>query len=365
MTEITDPLFEPLEFRRGPAMPNRFMLAPLTNSQSHADGRLSEVERRWLTMRAEGGFGLTMTCAVHVQRVGQGFPGQLGVFSDDHLGGLAGLASAIRAAGGLSSIQLHHAGMRSPADLIGTTPVCPSVNEEFGARALDTGEVEQLVEDFVRAAERADAAGFDGVELHGAHGYVLCQFLSSEINHREDRYGGTLENRARPLLEIIEGIRRRCRPDFQLGVRLSPERFGIRLEEARELASRLMGSGDLDFLDMSLWDVAKEPEEEAFHGRTLLSCFTELERGSTRLGVAGKVRSAADARRCLADGADFVLLGRAAILHHDFPRRAAADPDFEHVALPVSRVYLDNEGLGSAFIEYMRRWPGFVAEPDD
>lgn len=364
MTQESSSLFEPLEFRRGPAMKNRFMLAPLTNSQSHPDGRLSDVERRWLTMRAEGGFGLTMTCAAHVQACGQGFPGQLGVFSDDHLPGLTGLASAIRAAGSLSAIQLHHAGMRSPAELIGETPVCPSVNEEFGARALSTGEVEQLVDDFVCAAERADAAGFDGVELHGAHGYVLCQFLSSDINHREDRYGGSLENRARPIFEIVEGIRRRCRPDFQLGVRLSPERFGIVLEEARELAGWLMASGELDYLDMSLWDVTKEPEEEAFRGRTLLSCFADIERGGTRLGVAGKVRTAADARRCLADGADFVLLGRAAILHHDFPRRAASDPDFEPVALPVTDAYLRNEGLGDAFIEYMRRWQGFVADPE-
>ena len=89
-------LFEPLSFVRGPAMKNRFMLAPLTNLQSHEDGRLSDEEFRWLTMRAEGGFGLTMTCAAHVQAQGQGFPGQLGIFSDAHLPGLTRLASTIR-----------------------------------------------------------------------------------------------------------------------------------------------------------------------------------------------------------------------------------------------------------------------------
>src|SRR5690606_38062308 len=81
-------LFEPLSLARGPAMKNRFMLAPLTNTQSHADGRLSDAEHRWLTMRAEGGFALTMTCAAHVQAGGQGFPGQLGVFGDQHVEGL-------------------------------------------------------------------------------------------------------------------------------------------------------------------------------------------------------------------------------------------------------------------------------------
>ena len=193
---MTD-VFDPLTFIRGPAMKNRFALAPLTNSQSHADGQLSEDEFRWLVMRARGGFGLTMTCAAHVQAIGQGFPGQLGAFSDDHLEGLTRLAAAIREQASVAVIQLHHAGMRSPAELIGGQPVCPSEEAEFGARALTGGEVERLIEDFVEAAVRAERAGFDGVELHGAHGYVLAQFLSPAVNRRTDRYGGSAENRAR------------------------------------------------------------------------------------------------------------------------------------------------------------------------
>ena len=137
---MTD-LLQPLTFPRGPAMKNRFMLAPLTNTQSGDDGVLSEEEFHWLTMRSAGGFGLTMTCAAHVQEIGRGFPGQLGVFSDEHLAGLTRLADRIREDNSVSIVQLHHAGMRSPRDLIGEAPVCPSVNEEFGARALDTDEV--------------------------------------------------------------------------------------------------------------------------------------------------------------------------------------------------------------------------------
>lgn len=207
-------------------MKNRFMLAPLTNLQSHPDGTLSEDEFRWLTKRAEGGFGVTMTCAAHVQRIGQGFPGQLGVFSDAHLPGLTRLAAAIKAAGSISMVQLHHAGMRSPKELIGEAPVCPSDNEETGARALSEAEVEQLIEDFVAAAVRSERAGFDGVEIHGAHGYILCQFLSSEINRRTDRFGGSAENRERVIREIIKGVRARCRPNFILGLRLSPNGSG-------------------------------------------------------------------------------------------------------------------------------------------
>jgi hypothetical protein len=132
------------------------MLAPLTNTQSHADGRLSEDEFRWLTMRAQGGFGLTMTCAAHVQRQGQGFPGQLGVWDDMHIDGLSRLATAIKAQGSHSIVQLHHAGMRSPKDLIGEAPLCPSDNAETGARGLSLDEVRRLRDDFIAAARRAE-----------------------------------------------------------------------------------------------------------------------------------------------------------------------------------------------------------------
>jgi 2,4-dienoyl-CoA reductase-like NADH-dependent reductase (Old Yellow Enzyme family) len=250
-------LFDPLTLTHGPAMKNRFALAPLTNLQSHPDGRLSDDEFNWLTWRAKGGFALTMTCAAHVQRIGQGFPGQLGIFGDEHLEGLTRLAAEIKKNQSIAVAQLHHAGMRSPKDLIGEAPVAPSDDQATGARGLSTAEVEQLVEDFVAAAVRAERAGFDGVEIHGAHSYILCQFLSEGLNRRDDRYGGSPENRARVIKEIIEGVRARCRPDFSLGLRLSPERFDLKLMEIRELARQVLAEARIDYLDMSLWDYAK------------------------------------------------------------------------------------------------------------
>lgn len=355
-------LFAPLSFARGPQLANRFVLAPLTNLQSHSDGQLSDDDLHWLSLRAQGGFALTMTCAAHVQACGQGFPGQLGIWSDAHVAGLERLAAALRAAGSVGIVQLHHAGMRTPPALIGTRPVAPSDDAETTARALTFDEVRALRDDFVAAAVRAQRAGFDGVELHGAHGYVLCQFLSADTNRRTDAYGGSLENRCRLLFEIVDGIRRRCHPGFTLGVRLSPERFGIRLDEARETFRRLVADGRVDFIDLSLWDVFKAPGEEAFQGRPLIDWFTELERGDVRVGVAGKIMDAATARRCLEHGADFVVLGRAGILHHDFPKQVRTNPDFAAVPLPVPRAYLRSEGLGPAFVDYMATWKGFVAE---
>lgn len=358
---MTTTLFDEVRFDHGPAMANRFMLAPLTNSQSHADGTLSDEEHHWLTMRAEGGFGLTMTCAAHVQAVGQGFPGQLGIFCDAHLAGLTRLAHDIKKHHSLAIVQLHHAGHRSPADLVGT-PVCPSDDPATGARALATAEVEQLVEDFVSAAVRAESAGFDGVELHGAHGYVIAQFLSPEVNRRDDNYGGSLVNRSRVLFDIIDGVRSRTGPDFNLSVRLSPERFGLQTSEIVAVYTRLVDEAKVDFVDMSLWDVGKSGVDEGFTDKVLIDVFAGIERGSVKLAVAGKMYSAADCRFALDHGADMVVIGRGAILHHDFPRLCAADGNFVVRGLPVTRAALRDEGLSDPFIAYMGSWPGFVAD---
>ena len=356
-------LFAPLTLAHGPALKNRLVLAPLTNLQSHPDGTLSDDEFKWLTWRAKGGFALTMTCAAHVQRIGQGFPGQLGVFGDEHLPGLTRLAAQIKAYGSVAVVQLHHAGMRSPKDLIGEAPVAPSDDEGTGARGLSTAEVEQLIEDFIAAAVRSEQAGFDGVEIHGAHSYILCQFLSEGLNRRTDRFGGSPENRARPILQIIDGIRARCGADFSLGLRLSPERFELKLMEIRELARQVLAEGKIDYLDMSLWDYAKLPADEEFQHRTLMGWFTDLPRGSVRLGCAGKIMTPADAEACLERGMDFVLLGRAAILHHDWPAKLAADPAFKPAQIPVTADHLRAEGLGPAMVKYMQTWKGFVEEP--
>lgn len=336
------------------------MLAPMTNTQSHEDGRLSEDEYHWLTMRAKGGFGITMTCASHVQEIGKGFPGQLGIFSDDHIQGHQKLSAAIKAHGSVAVIQLHHAGMRSPLELIGERAVCPSDHEKYNARELTLSEVHQLRDDFIAAAVRAKVSGYDGVEVHGAHGYILTQFLSTKINQRRDEYGGSLENRSRLLFEIVNSIREKCGPEFLLGIRLSPERFGMKLSEVKKVTQRLIDEGNIDFLDISLWDVFKMPEEEEHQGHSLLDHFTQLDRGAVKLTVAGKIRTGSDVKKVLEADVDFVSIGRAAILHHDFPNRVMENSSFSPIALPVSPDYLRNEGLGENFITYMQRWDGFV-----
>src|SRR5699024_6914619 len=169
---------------------------------------------------------------------------------------------------------------------------------EKQARDLTTDEVHRSVADFVDGARRAERAGFDGVEVHGAHGYLICQFLDGRKNHREDGYGGSLEGRARMLFEVLRGIRAATGPDFQLGVRLPPRGNGIELDEGVTVAGWVLESGLVDYVDMSLWDafaVVDEAGEDL-----LIDRFTSLPRRDAALGVAGKVRSAEQARWCLA-----------------------------------------------------------------
>jgi 2,4-dienoyl-CoA reductase-like NADH-dependent reductase (Old Yellow Enzyme family) len=358
---MTD-LFAPLEFPRGPAARNAFMLAPLTNCQSHPDGVLSDDEHRWLAMRGEGGFGAVMTCAASVSPGGIGFPGQLGVHDDAHLPGLTRLADDLRASGAVSLVQLHHAGVRSPSELIGgAQPVGPSDHTDTGARAMTANEVQQVIDDFVAAARRSEQAGFDGVELHGAHGYLLCAFLSPELNQRTDAYGGSLEHRCRIVFEIIDGIRATCGPDFLVGVRLSLERFGVRLDEMRVLTQALIDTGDVDFIDLSLWDCFKEPVDMEGSGRTLLDVTTDLARRHdpqgrrVPVGVAGKLHTPDDVRRAIDGGADFVLLGRVAIAHHDYPARLQADPGWQPEQFPLPAEHYLAEGVSPSFVAYLRR----------
>ncbi|MCR9061027.1 MAG: hypothetical protein NXI02_27085 [Rhodobacteraceae bacterium] len=188
-----------------------------------------------------------------------------------------------------------------------------------------------------------------------------AQFLSPELNQRKDRWGGSLENRSGLIREVLNRIRGIVHPDLQLGLRLSPERFGLRMAEVLDVAQAIMQSGVIDWLDMSLWDFMKVPEEREFAHKPLMSWFAELDRGTARLGIAGNIIGGGEARQAMEMGADFVLIGKGAILAHDFPNNIAADPDYQSPSRPVSEEFLRKEGLGSAFIDYMRSFGAFVS----
>jgi 2,4-dienoyl-CoA reductase-like NADH-dependent reductase (Old Yellow Enzyme family) len=186
-------LFEPLVLRSGLRTRNRIWLAPMTNRQSHDDGSLSDDELTWLERRARGGFGVVQTCAAHVSADGRSWEGELGVFDDRLLPGLGRLAAVIASHGAAGIVQIFHGGLRAPAALTGAPPWSASANAVAGlspAREASEADIARTIAAFAGAAARAHAAGFQGVELHGAHGYLLGQFLSATLNRRTDEWGG-------------------------------------------------------------------------------------------------------------------------------------------------------------------------------
>jgi len=352
-------LFKPLTLLHGPEMRNRFMMAPLTSQQSNDDGTASEFDQLWIEQLAGSGYALIQAGASTVEAGGIAFERQMGIHSDDHLPGLTRMARAIREGGALSAVQLHHAGHRAvPA--VGGIPAPASDERVPGVKAITTGEVERIRDSFIAAAKRAEMAGFNGVSVHGAFGWILSEFLSPNLNDRTDKYGGNVQNRARFTLEVIEGIRRACGPMFQIGWRLSVERYGLRLEELQEITAEIFDRELIDYLDLALWDSAQVVREGTFKGKTLLSVFTDIPRKGVRLGAAGKIYSGQRAAELLDEGCDFVLIARAGILQRDFPLQVKANPLYESPQMPVTADYLRQGGLSERFIETMRGWQTFV-----
>jgi 2,4-dienoyl-CoA reductase-like NADH-dependent reductase (Old Yellow Enzyme family) len=353
-------LFTPLTFRTGLTARNRVVLAPMTNKQSHADGSLGDDELRWLCSRAEGGFGVVMTCAAHVAKDGQGWPGELGIFDDGLLPGLTTLATALRQRGASSMVQIFHGGLRADPSVSGAMPWSASAAE--GVREATPADLERVVEQFAAAAERAKRAGFDGVELHGAHGYLFTQFLSVEQNRRTDAWGGPLEHRARLLRDALRAVRARVGPSFTVGVRLSPENFGnargLDLDESVQTARWLAEDG-ADFVHLSLWGAlqpsAKRPSEHP------LPLFRAALPPDVVILAAGAVWTPGEAEQVIALGADAVALGRSAIVNGDWPLRAQ-EAGWQPRRPPVTLEHLRAGGLSEPFAAYMRTWKGFVQE---
>jgi 2,4-dienoyl-CoA reductase-like NADH-dependent reductase (Old Yellow Enzyme family) len=356
-------LLEPLTLRCGVTLPNRIALAALTNKQSHADGLLADAELAFLARRAVGGFGTITTCATYVSADGKAWDGELGIDRDACIAPLTRLTGTIHEAGAVALMQLFHGGARADAALTGEQPWSASAWTDASAspRAATDDDIRRVIDHFVAAAVRAQTAGFDGVELHGAHGYLLSQFLSSAMNTRSDDWGGSIANRARLLRTIAQQTRARCGARFVVGVRLSLEDFGqargLDLDESLQVARWLADDG-VDYVHASLWDVtrmtAKRPDQHA-----LPQLRAVLPR-DVAIFTAGKIWTREDGEAVIARGADVVALGRSAIVNPDWPRTVAAgDPPRRP---PLTRAALADREVSPGFAEYLTRWKDFVAD---
>ncbi len=237
---------------------NRAVMAPMGTNLAHEDGTVSEANIAYLRRRAQGRPGLIITEVTAVHPSGMAINKELGVYDDRFIPGLQRLAEEAHAAGCKIALQLHHAGRESLFLLQQGRAIAPSSIRSlvFGLtpREMTKEEIREIIAAFGAAALRAKQAGFDAVEIHGAHGYLLTQFLSPLANQRQDEYGGSLNNRARFVIEVIEEVRQKVGEEFPISLRLSVEEFikgGYTIEEMQKIVPAFVSAG-VDIIHASL-----------------------------------------------------------------------------------------------------------------
>jgi len=328
------PLFEPVALK-GMRLRNRFVRSATWEGLASPAGEVTARLEETIALLARGGVGLIISSHAFVLPEGQAGPGQLGAHDDRLIPGLRRLAAAAHGHGAAILLQLAHAGYFADPALTGRPPVAVSAAvrlDDAARRELDSEDIARLVEAFAAAAGRAREAGFDGVQLHSAHGYLLNQFLSPLFNRRRDAYGGSLENRVRVHREILAAVRRRVGADYPVLIKLNGNdgiEGGLEAEEAAAAAAILEGAG-LDAVEVSsgMTRHARHgsarkgilgPEAEAYN-RPEAECIRRRVR--LPLLLVGGIRSLETAERLLAEGVcDFIAMSRPFIREPDLVRR--------------------------------------------
>ena len=319
---------------------NRLVMPPMGTGLATKEGIVTDRQIEYYSERARGGAGLVIVELACVDSpVGKAMVRQIAIDDDDFLPGLTRLAEAIRQQGARAAIQIHHAGRQTSARYTGFQPVAPSPIPLTGGelfpmtggelpRELTSAEIATLVTRFAEAAERAMKAGFDGVEIHAAHCYLVCQFLSPLSNHRQDSYGGSIENRARFLLQIIEAIRSRVGRDYPVWCRLSAMEIGVEggitLEETQTVA-QLAEKAGVNAIHVSAHTVAPAHRPPTAQAPGSFVPFAEAVKKVVSIPVIAVGRILPElGEDILHQGkADFVSIGRPLLADSHLPQKAA------------------------------------------
>ncbi|MDA8343452.1 MAG: NADH:flavin oxidoreductase/NADH oxidase [Actinomycetota bacterium] len=332
-------LFSPLTLR-GLTVRNRVVVSPMCQYSSE-NGHPTDWHLVHLGAFARGGAGLVMTEATAVRPEGRISPADAGMWTDAQAHDYGRITDFVHAQGAAAGMQLAHAGRKAstrrpweghgsvPADEGGWATVAPSAvayGDYAAPRELTTAEIDAVVDDFGAAAARADRAGFDVVEVHGAHGYLIHEFLSPLTNQRADGYGGDLAGRSRLLLEVVGAVRSNWPSSKPLFVRLSATDWadgGWDVDETVEVARMLAGAG-VDLLDVSSGGNVPWQQVQVGPGYQVPFARAVREGSGLATGAVGLITEPAQAEEIVAGGsADVVLLGRALLRDPNWPLRAS------------------------------------------
>ncbi len=340
-----DHLFSPITINTM-TLKNRAVMPPMGTGYANADNTPGERLIGYLARRARGGTGLIITEICAVDPRGKGFPNELGLWSDDFIASLSKIPEAIHREGAQVAIQLHHAGRETFESVTGAIPEAPSpipsVILNQPCEEMSISRIAHIIDAYGTAALRARKAGFDAVEIHSAHGYLLNQFLSPFSNQRSDRYGGSDENRARFVLEIVEAVRGRVGADFPVIIRVSTDelvRGGYDLEFMKWLAPQLVSAG-VDAIHASVGvystpgqlSIASMDTEEGFN---LFRARAIKEAAGVPVIGVGRISLALAEKAIAESDADLIAFGRQHLADPDFINKAKAG-NLEDIRLCVA-----------------------------
>ncbi|MFC0190080.1 NADH-dependent flavin oxidoreductase [Fictibacillus aquaticus] len=331
MKQKYEPLFKSFTFGNGVELKNRVVLAPMTNFASNPDGTVSDDEVAYYERRSDG-VGMVVTACTYATPNGKGFPGEFAADSDDMIPSLRRLASAIKEQGSKAILQIFHGGRECPSELVNGDVVSASNIPSEGEgkpvpRELTSEEIESIVRDFGEATRRAIEAGYDGVEIHGANGYLIQQFFSPHANRREDKWGGSLEKRMAFPLAVVDSVQKAVAEhgdeSFIVGYRFSPEEPetpGITMADTLALVDAL-SEKDLDYLHVSLMDFWSEARRGVEDKRSRIELIQERVGKKVPVIGVGSIYTADDAVKAMESGVPLIALGRELIIDPDWVKK--------------------------------------------
>jgi 2,4-dienoyl-CoA reductase-like NADH-dependent reductase (Old Yellow Enzyme family) len=347
-------VFEESEIN-GIRLANRFVRSATWEGMASEEGACTQRLKDLMVELAEGGVGLIISGHTYVSREGQAGPLQLGIYSNDLIPGHKEMTDAVHERGGKIVLQLAHAGFYAAQALTGQAPLAPSLESEGLAestkRKITSEDIRSLIRAFSEGARRAKEAGFDGVQIHSAHGYLLSQFLSPAYNQRDDNYGGPIENRARIHMEILAAVREAVGPNYPILIKINTQDFidnGLTLEDSLQVGIMLEQRG-IDAIELSGGIPSNPPnrspcrtgierEEDEAYFKDSARAFKKKVK--VPLILVGGIRSLGVAERLLdTDTADYISMSRPLIREPGLIKRWREGDDRRAVCLSDNQCF--------------------------
>ncbi|HIA9239934.1 TPA: NADH-dependent flavin oxidoreductase [Escherichia coli] len=323
---------------------NRIVMAPMTTWSANPDGTISEQELEFYKRRSQN-VGLVITGCTYVTPSGIGFTHEFAAYDDRFINSLEKLAAAAKSGGAPAILQIFHAGNKAIPELVPNNDVISAsassvksgdfMKRVVQSREMTENEIQETIRAFGDVTKRAIKAGFDGVELHGAHGFLLQNFFSPLFNQRNDRWGGDLEGRMRFPLAVLQEVKNvvyeYATKPFAIGYRISPEESatgGLRIEDTYKLLDRLISSG-ISYIHTSLVSINDSYPVESPNGPRTIELILNHIAGRVPVIAAGKIRTPSQAQEAISTGLPLVAIGKGLVINPEWVTLAESGRDHE------------------------------------